>query len=64
MLHELLGIEQNRVRLKRSEEVKEEMKNIPLSVEQDKFYEENIYQNFGELAINIQTYVDHYQQAR
>lgn len=40
------------------------MKNIPLSVEQDKFYEENIYQNFGELAINIQTYVDHYQQAR
>ena len=64
MLHELLGIEQNRVRLKRSEEVKDEMKNIPLSVEQDKFYEENIYQNFGELAINIQTYVDHYQQAR
>jgi vacuolar protein sorting-associated protein 45 len=57
MLHELLGLEHNRVHLKRSSEGNKE---IALSFE-DEFYSENLYSNLGDLAMNLQAFVEHYQ---
>jgi vacuolar protein sorting-associated protein 45 len=57
MLHELLGLEHNRVHLRRSTEANKE---IALSYE-DEFYSENIYSNLGDLAVNLQAFVGRYQ---
>lgn len=57
MLHELLGLEHNRVHLKRSAE---RGKEVALSYE-DEFYSDNIYSNLGDLAINLQAFVERYQ---
>jgi len=62
MLHELLHIDQNRIHLK--QQTKEELKTIALSCTQDSFYEDNMFNNFGDLAMNISAYVQEYQQAR
>lgn len=59
MLHELIGISNNRVFLRRLGE--DDNKNIALSTDQDKFYYDNLFSNFGDLAMNISAYVEHYQ---
>lgn len=39
------------------------MRDIPLTHD-DKFYIDNMYNNFGDLALNMQAYVEHYSTTR
>jgi len=61
MLHELVGISHNRVKPRHAGG---EMREVALNSEQDKFYADNMFQNFGDLAMNIQAYVEHYQHQK
>ncbi|XP_022645120.1 vacuolar protein sorting-associated protein 45-like isoform X1 [Varroa destructor] len=62
MVHELLGIKNNRVNLSHLENVAKELHDVVLSAEQDDFYMKNQYLNFGEIGTNIKLLVEEYQQ--
>jgi len=63
MVHEMLGIENNLVDLSKitSAEKKLEQPQIVLSAEQDSFYKENMFNNFGDLGTSIRNLVEQYQ---
>jgi len=61
MVHELLGIRNNRVSLKHAPNVKEDMQEVVLSMS-DKFFEENMFSNFGDLGESIKELLDSYQK--
>ena len=50
MIHEVLGIKNNRVDLKHVEKLEEDMKEVVLSPDEDSFYRKLMYKNFGEVA--------------
>lgn len=62
MVHELLGIKNNRVNLSHLETVAKELHDVVLSADQDDFYMKNQYLNFGEIGTNIKLLVEEYQQ--
>ncbi|KAF8819828.1 Sec1 family protein [Cardiosporidium cionae] len=62
MLHELIGIENNRVDLSKIPDVSTNMQQIVMSPFLDSFYEENHLANFGKLGYAVKQYVDAYQQ--
>lgn len=53
MVHELLGLRNNRVTTRDGE--------IVLATFQDPFYKDNIYSNFGDLGINVKKKVEELQ---
>ncbi|XP_065194664.1 vacuolar protein sorting-associated protein 45-like [Sycon ciliatum] len=61
MVHEVLGIRNNRVDLSGAPGISKELQEVVLSAEQDEFYQSNMYLNFGEIGANIKTLVDHFQ---
>ncbi|KAI9786829.1 MAG: vacuolar protein sorting-associated protein 45 [Geoglossum umbratile] len=61
MVHELLGIQNGRVDLSSVPDVRQELKEIVLSQDQDPFFKKNMYLNFGDLGGNIKDYVEQYQ---
>ncbi|KAM0789734.1 hypothetical protein ACM66B_006589 [Microbotryomycetes sp. NB124-2] len=60
MVHELLGITNGRVSMKDAPEVRDELKEIVLSTDQDPFFAANLYENFGDLGAHLQAYVADY----
>ncbi|XP_042451732.1 vacuolar protein sorting-associated protein 45 homolog isoform X2 [Zingiber officinale] len=62
MVHELIGIEDNKVDLTNVGKVANEQQEVVLSSEQDSFFKANMYENFGDLGMNIKTMVDEFQQ--
>lgn len=62
MVHELLTINNNRVNLSNVPGVSKELQEVVLSAEQDKFYAENIFLNYGEIGQNIKTHMEHFQE--
>ena len=65
MLHELIGIQNNRVDIDRKQRALSEQggsgaadKEFVVSDHDDQFYSENMYENFGELAENIRTFIE------
>ena len=50
MVHELIGIKDNRVDLKNVASISEEMKEVVLSSEDDQFFRKVMHINFGELS--------------
>ncbi|KAJ1970414.1 vacuolar protein sorting-associated protein 45 [Dimargaris xerosporica] len=62
MAHELVGINNGRVDLGHLPDVRKDMKEIVLSVEQDSFYRQNMFHNFGDLGESIKRYVEDYQR--
>ena len=62
MIHELLEIKNGRVDLSNVKDIKEDVKEIVLSSEQDQFYLANMHLNLGDLGKNIKNYVDHFQE--
>eukprot|EP01112_Ceratiomyxa_fruticulosa_P003673 TRINITY_DN13992_c0_g1_i2.p1 TRINITY_DN13992_c0_g1~~TRINITY_DN13992_c0_g1_i2.p1 ORF type:complete len:554 (-),score=113.48 TRINITY_DN13992_c0_g1_i2:148-1809(-) len=62
MVHELLGIQNNRVDLSRVPGIRDELKEVVLSGEQDPFYKSNMFANFGDLGVNIKALVDEFQE--
>jgi len=62
MVHELLTLFNNRVSLEHVPNVIPELREVVLSPETDEFYANNMYNNFGDLAINIKAEVDELQK--
>ncbi|XP_059474727.1 vacuolar protein sorting-associated protein 45 [Neocloeon triangulifer] len=62
MVHELLTITNNRVSLADVPGVSDELKEVVLSAENDEFYAQNLYSNFGDTAQKIKTLMDEFQK--
>eukprot|EP00004_Rigifila_ramosa_P017711 TRINITY_DN4331_c0_g1_i1.p1 TRINITY_DN4331_c0_g1~~TRINITY_DN4331_c0_g1_i1.p1 ORF type:complete len:586 (-),score=156.91 TRINITY_DN4331_c0_g1_i1:56-1744(-) len=62
MLHELLGILNNRVDLRHVPDIKEDNKEAVLNPEIDVFYQNNMFENFGDLGVNIKSLMDEFQR--
>ncbi|XP_071722686.1 vacuolar protein sorting-associated protein 45 homolog [Rutidosis leptorrhynchoides] len=62
MVHELIGIEDNKVDLRNIGKVSKDQQEIVLSSEQDAFFKSNMYENFGDIGMNIKRMVDDFQQ--
>ncbi|KAK9453689.1 Sec1-like protein [Dipodascopsis uninucleata] len=61
MVHEFLGINNGRVDLSKVPDVRPDMKEISLTTDQDQFYMDSMFMNFGDLGASIKEYVDKYQ---
>ena len=62
MVHQLLGINNNRVNLAGVPGVNKDLQEILLSASQDEFYAANLYSNFGEIGQTIKVLMDEYQR--
>ncbi|XP_044511768.1 vacuolar protein sorting-associated protein 45 homolog isoform X1 [Mangifera indica] len=63
MVHELIGIQDNKVDLRNMGKVPKDQQEVVLSSEQDAFFKSNMYENFGDIGMNIKRMVDDFQQA-
>lgn len=61
MVHELMGITNGRVDLSKAQDIREELREVIISPEQDSFFAKNLYNNFGDLGANVKAYVNEYQ---
>lgn len=61
MVHELLGITNGRVDLSKAPDIREDLREVVISPEQDSFFAKNLYNNFGDLGANVKAYVNEYQ---
>jgi len=50
MIHELLGIKNNRVDLRHVKSLSEEMKEVVISADEDQTFEDIMFSNFGDVA--------------
>ncbi|XP_064402056.1 vacuolar protein sorting-associated protein 45-like [Halichondria panicea] len=62
MVHEVLTINNHRVDLSRAPGIKKDLHEVVLSPENDEFFRDNMYLNFGEIGANIKSLVDEYQE--
>lgn len=53
MIHELIGLNQNRVDLKHLGHLPDEMKEVVLSCDEDEFFRQIMFSNFGDVADSI-----------
>ena len=60
MIHEILGINNNRVDLKHVQGLPEDMREVVLSCEDDHFFKEIMYKNFGDVAESIHNLVQNF----
>lgn len=61
MVHDVLGITNGRVDLSSAPDIKDDLREIVISPEQDSFFAKNLYNNFGDLGANVKSYVSDYQ---
>lgn len=64
MVHELIGIKDNRVDLKHLDHLSDEMKEVVLSSADDPFFRQVMHLNFGELTQEITTLVQKFLQTK
>ena len=64
MIHEILEIKNNRVDLKHIENLEEDMKEVVLSCDDDKFFKSIMYKNFGEVAEDIHNLVQSFLKSK
>ncbi|KAJ4922181.1 hypothetical protein JOQ06_016587 [Pogonophryne albipinna] len=64
MVHELLGLNNNRIDLSRVPGIGKELKEVVLSAEHDEFYANNLYLNFGEIGTNIKNLMEDFQKKK
>ncbi|CAF4133670.1 unnamed protein product [Rotaria socialis] len=62
MVHELIGIKNNRVNLSQVPGIKKELEEVIMNAEHDEFYETNLYSNFGDIATNIKALMEDFQE--
>ncbi|XP_022331631.1 vacuolar protein sorting-associated protein 45-like [Crassostrea virginica] len=62
MVHELLGINNNRINLSDVPGISKDLKEVVLSAEHDEFYANNMYNNFGEIGSNIKELMEEFQK--
>ncbi|CAH0479968.1 unnamed protein product [Peronospora belbahrii] len=61
MVHELLGLHENRVDLRGVPNVPKDMMELVLSTTSDDFFAEHVHANFGDLGMAVKQLVDKYQ---
>lgn len=61
MVHELLGLHENRVDLRNAPGVRKDMTELVLSATSDAFFEKHMHANFGDLGMAVKKLVDDYQ---
>ncbi|KAI8569587.1 hypothetical protein RHMOL_Rhmol02G0289600 [Rhododendron molle] len=61
MVHELIGIQDNKVDLRNRGKISKDQQEVVLSSEQDAFFKANMYENFGDIGLNIKRMVDEFQ---
>ncbi|XP_068109331.1 vacuolar protein sorting-associated protein 45 [Hyperolius riggenbachi] len=64
MVHELLGINNNRIDLSRVPGISKDLKEVVLTAENDEFYANNMYMNFGEIGTNIKNLMEDFQKKK
>merc|ERR1719422_2571723 len=62
MVHQLIGINNNRVSLAGVPGVNKDLQEILLNASQDEFYAANIYSNFGEIGQTIKVLMEEFQK--
>ncbi|KAK9815570.1 hypothetical protein WJX72_006038 [[Myrmecia] bisecta] len=62
MVHELIGIDCNRVDLKHVAGVKKDFQEAVLAARQDEFYRKHMYANFGDIGTAVKELVDEFQK--
>lgn len=62
MVHELLGLNNNRVILRGAPNIAKDLEEVVLSAQQDEFFRKNRHANFGELGEAIQKLLNDYQR--
>lgn len=62
MVHELLGISNNRVNLSHVPDVTKELSEVVLSSEHDEFYADNMYLNYGEIGQTMKGLMEEFQK--
>ncbi|XP_070202635.1 vacuolar protein sorting-associated protein 45-like isoform X2 [Littorina saxatilis] len=62
MVHELLGINNNRISLANVQGITKDLQEVVLSAEHDEFYANNMYMNFGEIGSNIKELMEEFQK--
>ncbi|KAJ4884645.1 Vacuolar protein sorting-associated protein 45-like protein [Raphanus sativus] len=62
MVHELIGLQDNKVDLRAIASLPKDQQEVVLSSEQDAFFKSNMYENFGDIGMNIKRMVDDFQQ--
>ena len=65
MIHELIGLDNGKVDLSYNHLIPQDQRSLVLSStdDNDPFYSENLYANFGDLGANVKAYVSQYQSA-
>jgi len=61
-VHELLGLDHNRVDLSHVKDIDKDQQQVVLSVTQDKFFEQHMHANFGDLGMAVKKMLDEYQK--
>ncbi|CAH0490209.1 unnamed protein product [Peronospora farinosa] len=61
MVHELLGLHENRVDLRDAPSVPKDMMELVLSTTSDEFFAQHVHANFGDLGMAVKQLVDKYQ---
>ncbi|XP_027944092.1 vacuolar protein sorting-associated protein 45 isoform X3 [Eumetopias jubatus] len=64
MVHELLGINNNRIDLSRVPGISKDLREVVLSAENDEFYANNMYLNFAEIGSNIKNLMEDFQKKK
>ncbi|XP_047240435.1 vacuolar protein sorting-associated protein 45 isoform X1 [Girardinichthys multiradiatus] len=64
MVHELLGLNNNRIDLSRVPGITKDLREVVLSAENDEFYANNLYLNFGEIGTNIKNLMEDFQKKK
>lgn len=62
MIHELIGLENNRVSLACASDIPDDLKEVVLDTTTDDFFKDNRYENFGELGVNLKKMVDDFHK--
>lgn len=62
MVHEILGINNDRVDLSSVPGVSKELREVVLSSLHDQFYSDNMYKNFGEIGTSIKELMEAFQE--
>ena len=62
MVHELLGLNNNRVILKGAPGIRKDLEEVVLSSSDDNFFSDNRNANFGDLGTSIKNLLDEYQR--
>ncbi|XP_077403878.1 vacuolar protein sorting-associated protein 45 [Vanacampus margaritifer] len=64
MVHELLGLNNNRIDLSGVPGISKDLREVVLSADHDDFYANNLYLNFGEIGTNIKNLMEDFQKKR